>query len=76
MIGAVLSLGAMPQRWREMVPLWIAILFLTALHAATHASMRYRLPLDPLLMVLAAGPLAMLMNSALSLLGGGAPRPD
>lgn len=39
-------------------PLWIPIVFLTALHLSFHAVARYRLPLDPLLIILASGTFA------------------
>jgi 4-amino-4-deoxy-L-arabinose transferase-like glycosyltransferase len=45
------------RSWRRTLPLWIAIGFLTALHLSFHALPRYRLPLDPLLIILASGPL-------------------
>ena len=51
--GAVL---AIMFRWRrEQLPILIALLWASVVHIATHAPTRYRLPLDPLLIVLAAG---------------------
>ncbi len=51
--GAVLSLTVVPIR--RTLPAWIPIVFLSALHLSFHASARYRLPLDPLLIILASG---------------------
>jgi 4-amino-4-deoxy-L-arabinose transferase-like glycosyltransferase len=55
--GALASLAFVPG-WRRRVPLWLPVVFLTALHLSFHALPRYRLPLDPLLIVLASGSLA------------------
>ena len=55
--GALVSLG-FRALWRRQLPLWIPVAFLTALHLCFHATPRYRLPLDPLLLILASGPLA------------------
>jgi hypothetical protein len=55
--GAVASLG-FRALWRRQLPLWIPVAFLTALHLCFHATPRYRLPLDPLLIILASGVLA------------------
>jgi hypothetical protein len=48
-----------PERRRAMMLTIIPIVYLTVLHAATHALWRYRMPLDPLLVTLAAGPFAL-----------------
>jgi hypothetical protein len=55
--GALASLG-FRALWRRQLPLWIPVAFLTALHLCFHATPRYRLPLDPLLIILASGALA------------------
>lgn len=52
--GALASLG-FGGFWRRHLPLWIPVAFLTALHLSFHANPRYRLPLDPLLIILASG---------------------
>jgi hypothetical protein len=51
--GALMCLAR--TRWRPLLPILWLILFMSAVHAATHALPRYRLPLEPLLAVLAAG---------------------
>ena len=58
LIGALLSLTYARIRWRVLLPIWLPIIFLTALHLSFHATPRYRLPLDPLLIALASGVLA------------------
>lgn len=58
LIGALLSLTYARIRWRVFLPIWLPIIFLTALHLSFHATARYRLPLDPLLIALASGVLA------------------
>jgi hypothetical protein len=55
--GALASLG-FRALWRRQLPLWIPVAFLTALHLCFHATPRYRLPLDTLLIILASGALA------------------
>lgn len=62
LLGAIASLAMLRTRWRKMIPILLPIVFLTALHVATHSSMRYRLPIDPLLIVLACAPLAYGMS--------------
>lgn len=56
-VGASAALGFRAW-WRRQLPLWIPVAFLTALHLCFHANPRYRLPLDPLLIIVASGPLA------------------
>ena len=49
-------------RWRRRVgllaPIYLLIGYFTIVHIVTIASLRYRLPLEPLLILLAAGPIA------------------
>jgi hypothetical protein len=59
LVGAFCSLFWMRRRWRLMLPALLPIVFSTALHTATHSLMRYRIPIDPLLLSLAGGPLAL-----------------
>ncbi|MFI4987957.1 MAG: hypothetical protein ACHQF3_11005 [Alphaproteobacteria bacterium] len=54
-LGALLGLARAEGGWRRLLPILWLILFMSAVHAATHALPRYRLPLEPLLAVLAAG---------------------
>jgi hypothetical protein len=58
MIGGALAALGFRALWRRQLPLWIPVAFLTALHLCFHATPRYRLPLDPLLIILASGALA------------------
>lgn len=47
---------------RRFLPLYLTALFVTALTVATHAVQRYRLPIEPLLYVMAAGGAAILAD--------------
>ena len=63
--GTVLILaiiGAIERRrqFRDLLPVYVTIAYFTALHAVTIASIRYRLLIEPLLIALAASPLARL----------------
>ena len=62
LIGALLSLTYARSRWKLLMPIWLPIVFLTALHLSFHATARYRLPLDPLLIALASGALARALS--------------
>jgi hypothetical protein len=42
------------QRWRALSPIFLLVGFLTAVHMVTIGSIRYRLPLEPFLLVIAA----------------------
>lgn len=46
------------KRWRDFAPFYLIIGYFTAVHTITMASLRYRLPIEPLLIILAAGPIA------------------
>jgi 4-amino-4-deoxy-L-arabinose transferase-like glycosyltransferase len=46
------------QQWRQLAPLYLLVGYFTSVHIVTIASLRYRLPLEPLLIVLSAQPLA------------------
>lgn len=46
--------------WRLLAPICLIVGYFTLLHVVTIASLRYRLPLEPLLIVMAAEPLAAL----------------
>jgi 4-amino-4-deoxy-L-arabinose transferase-like glycosyltransferase len=48
------------RRWRDFLPLYLLFLYFTALHVVTIASLRYRLPIEAFLIVLAAWPAALL----------------
>jgi hypothetical protein len=50
------------RQWRLLAPLYLIIGYFTFVHVVTIASLRYRLPIEPLLIVLAAEPLAAFLN--------------
>ena len=65
--GPVLALALLcglgcRSRWRDLLPLCLVFVYITALYTLTIPSIRYRLPLEPLLIVLAAFPLAGLVR--------------
>lgn len=64
----LLALIAAVRRWRQwhlLAPLYLVIGYFTFVHVVTIASLRYRLPIEPLLIVLAAAPLATLFKALL-----------
>lgn len=57
----VLALLCVARRWRDwrvLAPIYLLTGYFTVVHIVTIASLRYRLPIEPLLIVLAAEPLA------------------
>ena len=52
---AFLSLVFNFRNWRRLLPVVLPVAFVIAAHLATHANIRYRLPIDPLLAVIGAG---------------------
>ena len=50
------------RRWRSFAPIYLMIGYFTLLHVVVIASLRYRLPIEPLLIVMAAGLLAELID--------------
>lgn len=50
------------HRWKLTIILWLFVGYYTLLHAITIGSIRYRLPLEPLLIVLASGSIAAIIN--------------
>ncbi|MFN3656964.1 MAG: hypothetical protein ACK4UO_06890 [Pseudolabrys sp.] len=58
---ALIGLVRLARQWRLLVPIVIVIGYFTAVHTVTIASLRYRLPVEPLLIVLAAEPLAAIV---------------
>lgn len=63
--GPVLVLGLLAvwlyrDRWRWLLPIYALIAYFTLVHMVTIASIRYRLPLEPFLVVFAAGAIARL----------------
>ncbi len=55
------SLWVLRDRWRQTGILWLFFAYYTAIHMVTIGSIRYRLPLEPLLIALAAACLAKLL---------------
>lgn len=58
---ALIGLLRLWRQWRLLAPILIVIGYFTFVHTVTIASLRYRLPIDPLLIVLASEPLAALL---------------
>lgn len=56
------SIIVLRSRWRDTVVIWLFACYYTAIHMVTIGSLRYRLPLEPLLMALAAACLAGLVG--------------
>ena len=59
-VCAFLSLALNFRNWRRLLPVVLPVAFVMAAHLATHANIRYRLPIDPLLAVIGAGLLPLL----------------
>jgi hypothetical protein len=55
------SLWVLRNRWRQTGILWLFFTYYTVIHMVTIGSIRYRLPLEPLLIALAAACLAKLL---------------
>jgi hypothetical protein len=49
------------RQWRALLPLYLIIGYFTFVHVVTIASLRYRFPIEPLLIVMAAEPAAALV---------------
>ncbi len=60
LILSLTSVVVLRERWRDTIIVWLFVLYYTALHMVTIGSLRYRLPLEPLLMAFAAACLARL----------------
>lgn len=75
-IMALALIGAIRLRrqWRLLAPFFVIIGYFTLVHIVTIASLRYRLPIEPLLIVLAAEPLAAIARRAFPR-AGAAPSP-
>ena len=64
--GSILALalvcaGRRWRQWRLLAPFYVVIGYFTFVHVVTIASLRYRFPIEPLLIVLAADPIAALI---------------
>jgi 4-amino-4-deoxy-L-arabinose transferase-like glycosyltransferase len=51
------------RRWRFFVPIYLLVGYFTLIHVVTIASLRYRLPIEPFLIVMAAGMLCELFDA-------------
>jgi 4-amino-4-deoxy-L-arabinose transferase-like glycosyltransferase len=60
LVLALVCAGRWWRQWRLLAPIYLVIGYFTLLHTVTIASLRYRLPLEPLLIVMASEPLAAL----------------
>jgi hypothetical protein len=60
-ILAIASLWIHRRRWRQTGVIWLTTVYFTAIHMITIGSLRYRLPLEPLLISLAAASLCWLL---------------
>lgn len=59
---ALLGAVWLRHRWRDLLPIYLTIGYFTFVHTVTIASLRYRFPVDLLLIVLAAPPLSCLIE--------------
>ena len=48
-------------RWRHLTPMLLFAAYLTAVHMVTIGSIRYRIPIEPFILVIAASPMAALL---------------
>jgi hypothetical protein len=63
LVLALISAVRQWPRWRLLAPLYLIIGYFTLVYMVTIASIRYRLPLEPLLIIMAAEPLAAAFHS-------------
>ena len=59
---ALASLFVLRDRWRDSILIWLFVCYYTAIHMITIGSLRYRLPLEPLLLALGAATLSVLIG--------------
>jgi len=59
---ALLAAWLYRERWRRFMPMYALFAYFTLVHSITIASLRYRLPLEPFLVVFAAGAAAWLWS--------------
>lgn len=55
---AIVAALRLHRQWRMLAPIYLIVGYFTFVHVVTIASLRYRIPLEPLLIVLATEPLA------------------
>lgn len=58
LVLALIAVVRWRRQWRLLAPFYLIAGYFTLVHVVTIASLRYRLPLEPLLIILAAEPLA------------------
>jgi 4-amino-4-deoxy-L-arabinose transferase-like glycosyltransferase len=58
LVLALISAARRWRQWRMLAPLYLIIAYFTFVHVVTIASLRYRFPIEPLLIIMAAEPLA------------------
>jgi len=58
---ALASIHVLREKWRDTIIVWLFVCYYTAIHMVTIGSLRYRLPLEPLLVALAAACLSMMI---------------
>ena len=54
LVMAVVGVAGTRWTWRRLMPLYVLIAYFTALHTLTIASLRYRLPIEPYLILFAS----------------------
>jgi len=59
---ALASIHVLRAMWRDTIIVWLFVCYYTAIHMVTIGSLRYRLPLEPLLMALAAACLSRMIG--------------
>jgi hypothetical protein len=59
LLGAMFTLRT---HWVPLLPCFVYVAFLTAVHMVTIASVRYRIPLEPIVLILAAAGLVELLR--------------
>ena len=57
---AIISFFIYYKRFKDLVPIYTLFLYFTVVHIVTIASIRYRLPIEPFLIVLASGVIAFM----------------
>jgi hypothetical protein len=62
---AILCVLLLRRRFADLLPIYVTIGYFTALYAITIASIRYRLPIEPLLIALASWPLTLAVRAVL-----------
>jgi len=54
LIGFLVSLFLLKEKYKEMIPIFVLILYYTFIHSIIISSIRYRLPIEPFLIILAS----------------------